>query len=290
MVSASTTSLRIALVQLAASRRPEDNRERLAALTVPPAELVVLPEVFQRDLGSPDDDLGPDAEDLDGPFVAALTTKAAEHGGTWIAGMIERTADGRPFNTLVVVDGSGLLASYRKIHLYDSFGYLESDRLVAGERRPVLIDVAGVRVGLMTCYDLRFPELSRELSRAGADLLVAPAAWVAGARKVAHWRALATARAIENLAYVAAVGQPAPRYSGHSLLVDPRGEVVTEAGEGDGEVLVGEVRLDVVGEAREENPSLANRRDGEPWLEARRYAAGSGRGAGGAGSGDLGAS
>ena len=127
----------------------------------------------------------------------------------------------------------------------------------------------------MTCYDLRFPELARELVGAGADLLVVPAAWVAGPRKVEHWRALATARAIENLAYVAAVGQPAPRYSGHSLLVDPRGEVVTEAGEGDGEVLVGEVSARVVGEAREENPSLTNRRDAEPWLEARRYAAGS---------------
>lgn len=286
MPSDSTTPLRIALVQLAASRRPEENRERLAALEVPPADLVVLPEVFQRDLGSPQDDLGPDAEDLDGLFVAELTAKAAEHGGTWIAGMIERTEDGRPFNTLVVVDGSGPRASYRKIHLYDSFGYLESDRLVAGERRPVVVDVGGVRVGLMTCYDLRFPELARELSRAGADLLVVPAAWVAGPRKVAHWRALATARAIENLAYVAAVGQPGPRYSGHSLLVDPRGEVVTETGEADDQVLLGDVRLDLVAEAREENPSLANRRDSEPWLEARRYAAG----AHGAGSRDLGAS
>ena len=113
-----------------------------------------------------------------------------------------------------------------------------------------------------------------------------PAAWVAGARKVAHWRTLATARAIENLAYVAAVGQPAPRYSGHSLLVDPRGEVVTEAGDGDGEVLLGDVRLDVVREAREENPSLANRRDTEPWLAPGQYAAG----AGGAGQRSVGAS
>ena len=276
MPSTSSPSLRVALAQLAASRNPADNRDRLAALEVPPADLVVLPEVFQRDLGSPGDDLGPDAEDVDGPFVQALTTRAAAHGGTWIAGMIERTDDGRPFNTLVVADGSGLRASYRKIHLYDSFGYLESERLVAGVRRPVLVDVAGVRVGLMTCYDLRFPELARELSRAGADLLVVPAAWVAGTRKVAHWRALATARAIENLAYVAAVGQPAPRYCGHSLMVDPRGEVVTEAGDTDGEVLLGDVRLELVREAREENPSLANRRDAEPWLEPGHHTAGIG--------------
>jgi predicted amidohydrolase len=269
-----SSPLRLALAQLAASNEPAVNRDRLASLTVPAADLVVLPEVFQRDLGRPDEELGPDAEDLDGPFVQALTAKAAEHGGTWVAGMIERTDDGRPFNTLVVVDGSGLRASYRKIHLYDSFGYLESDRLVAGDRTPVLLELGDTVVGLMTCYDLRFPELSRELSRAGADLLVVPAAWVAGPRKVAHWRALAVARAIENLTYVAAVGQPAPRYSGHTLLVDPRGEIVAEAGEDDGEVVTGEVDPEVTTAAREENPSLLNRRDEEPWLPARRYAAG----------------
>jgi predicted amidohydrolase len=270
---ASTSVPRIVLAQLAASRRPEENRERLASLEVPPAEVVVLPEVFQRDLGSPEDDLGPDAEDLDGPFVQALTARAASHGGTWVAGMVERTADGRPFNTLVAVDATGLVASYRKIHLYDSFGYQESDRLVAGERRPVLLDVAGLSLGLMTCYDLRFPELARELSRAGADLLVVPAAWVAGPRKVAHWRTLVTARAVENLAYVAAVGQPGPRYSGHSLVVDPRGEVVAEAGDEDGALVQAEISLDLVAEAREENPSLHNRRDAEPWPEPQRYAA-----------------
>jgi deaminated glutathione amidase len=269
-----STHLRVALAQLAASNRPADNRDRLSSLAVPLADLVVLPEVFQRDLGRPDEDLAPDAEDLDGPFVQALTAKAADHGGTWVAGMIERTDDGRPFNTLVVVDGSGLRASYRKIHLYDSFGYLESDRLVAGDREPVVLDLDGLGVGLMTCYDLRFPELSRELSRAGADLLVVPAAWVAGPRKVAHWRALAVARAIENLAYVAAVGQPGPRYSGHTMLVDPRGEVLGEAGEGDGEIVTGEIDPELTAAARQENPSLLNRRDQEPWLPPRRYAVG----------------
>ena len=104
----------------------------------------------------------------------------------------------RPYNTLVVVDRDGLRASYRKIHLYDSFGYKESDRLLAGPVEPVLVDVGGFRVGLMTCYDLRFPELARELVSRGAELLVVPSAWVAGPAKVDHWRTLATARAIEN--------------------------------------------------------------------------------------------
>ncbi len=265
MAAPMESSLRVALVQVASSRVPAENRDRLEALDVPEAELVVLPEVYQRDFGRADELLGPDAEPLDGPFVAALTRRASRHGGTWVAGMLERSEDpDRPYNTLVAVDRDGLRTSYRKIHLYDSFGFKESDRLRAGPRVPAALEVAGVPVGLMTCYDLRFPELSRELSRAGAQLLLVPAAWVAGPRKVRHWRTLVTARAIENVAYVAAVGQSPPRYTGHSMLVDPRGDVVVEAGEQD-EVIVGEVSTALVDEARAENPSLLNRRDDMPW-------------------------
>ena len=117
---------------------------------------------------------------MDGPFVSLLAEQARRLGATVVAGMFERTDD-LPFNTLVAVgpDGS-LAATYRKIHLYDSFGYRESDRLAAGRIEPVVLDVADLRHGLMTCYDLRFPELGRALVDAGAELFVVPAAWVAG--------------------------------------------------------------------------------------------------------------
>ncbi len=163
----------------------------------------------------------------------------------------------RPFNTLVVRGGAE--ASYRKIHLYDSFGYRESDRLTAGPLDPVVVDVAGLRLGLMTCYDLRFPELARLLVDAGADALVVPAAWVAGPRKVEHWRTLLRARAIENTVYVVAAAQPGPRYSGHSMVVDPLGDVLAEAGDGP-EVVVAELDDETLATARATNPSLANRR------------------------------
>jgi predicted amidohydrolase len=133
-----------------------------------------------------------------------------------------------------------------------------------GATVPAVLDVGGVRVGLMTCYDLRFPELARGLSAAGVDLVVVPSAWVAGPRKVHHWRTLATARAIENLDYVAAVGQPGPRYAGHTLLVDPRGDVLAEAGDED-DLVTGTVSPALVEEARTENPSLLNRRDDITW-------------------------
>jgi predicted amidohydrolase len=254
--------LSIALVQAAASSDPAVNLAALRGTEVPQADLVVWPEVMQRDLGGPDEDLLPDAESLDGPFVTQLVARAADHGGTWVAGMLERAEDPAlpPHNTLVVVDGGGLRASYRKIHLYDSFGYRESDRIQGGSTTPVAVEVGGFRLALMTCYDLRFPELARAHSKAGADVLVCPSAWVAGERKVAHWRTLLAARAIENLAYVAAAAQPGPRYCGHSTVIDPRGDVLVEAGEGQ-QVVVAEVRRDLVDTARRENPSLLNRLD-----------------------------
>jgi predicted amidohydrolase len=257
------TDLRLALAQQAASLDPAENRERLLVLRERlerGTDLVLLPEAAMRDFGSPGSDVGPFAEPLDGPYVAALTRLAAARGTVLVAGMFETSEDpARPYNTLAVVGPEGLRASYRKIHLYDSFGYRESDRLSAGPVEPVLVEVGGMRVGLMTCYDLRFPELARELVGRGADLLVAPSAWVAGPRKVEHWRTLVTARAIENTVHVAAVGQPGPRYSGHSMVVAPTGDVLAEVADGE-HLLTATVSSEEVARAREENPSLANRR------------------------------
>jgi predicted amidohydrolase len=172
--------------------------------------------------------------------------------------MFEEAEDpGRPYNTLVV--GGGTRAAYRKIHLYDSFGYRESDRLTGGPLEPVVVDVAGWQVGLMTCYDLRFPELARRLVDAGAEVIVVPAAWLPGERKVEHWRTLLAARAIENTCFVVGAGQPEPRYSGHSAVFGPLGETLAAADGGEETLEVTLVRDDLLA-ARRTNPSLANRR------------------------------
>lgn len=251
-------ALRVALVQAASDLDPGVNRRRLEELVPGDADLVVLPEAWARDFGPVDDDLGPFAEAVDGPFGTELGRVAAARGTTVVAGMFERSDDGsRPFNTLLVRGGAE--AAYRKIHLYDSFGYRESDRLTAGTVEPVTVELGGTTIGLMTCYDLRFPEMARALVDAGAEVLVVPAAWVAGERKVDHWRTLVRARAIENTVHVVAAAQPAPRYCGHSLVVDPLGDVLAEGGEGE-EVVRAEVSAQRVAEARRTNPSLANRR------------------------------
>jgi predicted amidohydrolase len=253
--------LRVTLLQRAADLDPAANRTALGevAEVASDSDLVVWPEAFARDFGKPGSDLAAYAEPLDGPFVSALETLARQHEVALLAGMFEQSDDpARPWNTLVLAAPAGR-STYRKMHLYDSFGYRESDVLSAGGTDPVVTDVAGFRVGLMTCYDLRFPELGRALVDAGAEVLVVPAAWVAGPRKVDHWRTLVQARAIENTVYVVAVGQPGPRYTGHSMVVAPTGDVLAEAGD-EPATLAAVLDRAVLDDARRENPSLGNRR------------------------------
>jgi len=252
--------VRVAVWQHASDLDPAVNREALAALEVPDGtDLLVLPEAFARDFGDPGSSLAAAAEPLDGPFVATARSIVERAGTAVLAGMFERSADpGRPFNTLVLAQPDSL-TTYRKIHLYDAFGQRESDLVSAGDTEPVLADIGGLKAGLMTCYDLRFPELARALSAAGAEVLLLPAAWVAGPGKVDQWQTLLRARAIENVCWVVAAAQPGPRYCGHSMVISPTGEVVAEAGDGE-ELLVADLDLEAVRTARERNPALSLRR------------------------------
>lgn len=251
-------TLRIALVQEASGLDPAANRARLRDLTPADTDLVVFPEAFARDFGDAGCDVSGFAEAPDGPFAEAVARVAAERGTTVVAGMFEVSDDpGRPFNSLVV--RGAVVADYRKVHLYDSFGYRESDRLMPGAIEAVVVEIGGFQVGLMTCYDLRFPELARALVQRGAEVILVPAAWVAGERKVDHWRTLLRARAIENTVFVIGVGQPGPRYCGHSMVVDPLGDVIAEAGAGP-QIVTATLDRAALDRARRTNPSLANRR------------------------------
>jgi predicted amidohydrolase len=261
MPAPSSATLRVTLWQHASDVDPAANLaalDRVAELA-DESDLIVLPEAFARDFGEPGSDLRAYAEALDGPFASRLAELAAERDVAVLAGMFERSTEtDHPFNTLVLAH-DGARTAYRKIHLYDSFGYRESDTLSPGPTSPVVARVGDFRIGLMTCYDLRFPELARALSAEGVDVLVLPAAWVAGPGKVMQWQTLLRARAIENVCWVVAAAQPGPRYCGHSMVVSPTGDVVAEAGDGE-EVLRASLDLEAVRAAREVNPSLANRR------------------------------
>jgi deaminated glutathione amidase len=204
------------------------------------------------------------AQPLHGPFVRALAELATELGVHLIAGFIERVEgeSDRVSNTLVAVGPDGdLVAQYRKLHLYDAFGSRESDWIVPGPiEEPAVFPFAGFTVGLQTCYDLRFPEVTRRLVDAGADLIAVPSEWVRGPRKEAHWRTLATARAIENTAYLAAADHPPPIGVGNSLVVDPMGVEVAALGELNAEVAVAWITPDRVASTRRINPALRLRR------------------------------
>ncbi len=264
---------RVRLVGLAATTDTDANRE--AAVTAvreagaAGADLVVLPEFAAcfdpRGVGPRH------AEPLSGAYVRAL--RAASAGLTTVAGTVVPATETRAVNLVVAVRDGALLGSYAKVHLYDAFGQRESDLLVPGppDAAPLVVEAGGVRFGVLTCYDLRFPESARRVVDAGAQALVVPAAWAGSAQnrelKSDHWRTLLRARAIENTVWTLGVPMRGRGVVGDLLAVDPRGVVVAEQAppasvDGPGVVDLLDVEVDpaAVEEVRSTNPSLVNRR------------------------------
>lgn len=262
-------------VQMSSQGDVGENLGRAAALVAEAARrgarVVLLPENFAF-MGE-EADKQRVAEDLDrgdGAIAQALRGLCREHGVTIVAGgMPERSTElARPFNTCAVFAPDGSIAArYRKVHLFDvdladGSRYRESASTTAGDG-PVLAAVEGVGVGLSVCYDLRFPELYRALSALGAEVLVVPAAFTLMTGKD-HWHVLLRARAIEAQCYVVAAAQwgrhPRGRQTyGKSCIVDPWGDVVAQASEGEGVItaMIDPAYLDRV---RANLPSLCHRR------------------------------
>lgn len=262
----SPESIAIAVAQFVPGTDTAVNLEQMRDLATRAASrgarLVVFPEYsshFTAELGARSVSA---AETLDGPFVAGLEAIAKILGIYIVAGMLEVSEDRDRFsNTLVAVDPGGhLRAKYRKVHLYDAFGQRESDWVVPGViEKPETFEFAGFTVGMQTCYDIRFPESSRRLVDAGADLIVVPSEWVRGPLKEAHWRTLITARAIENTVYIAAADQAPPIAVGNSMIVDPMGVELATLGEESG-VAIAWISTHRIAAVRASNPALALRR------------------------------
>ncbi|MEU6081090.1 carbon-nitrogen hydrolase family protein [Streptomyces sp. NPDC047108] len=268
--------MRIALSQITADPRPERNlvtvREEAHLAAESGARLVVFPEATMACFGVP---LGPVAEPLDGPWANEVRAIAKETGIVVVAGMFTPSPDGRVTNTLLAT-GPGVEASYDKIHLYDAFGFAESDTVAPGTE-VVTIDVEGVRIGLATCYDVRFPELFRAHADAGALLSLLPASWGAGPGKREQWELLVRARALDATLWVAAVDQAepvptgeeggsrktAPTGIGYSTVAGPDGTVRGQLESGPG-LLIADVDTDEVAAVRRKVSVLANRRLDRP--------------------------
>lgn len=228
------------------------------------ADVVLFPEYASYFVDPFDDSLVAHAQEVDGAFAAALREIAARHDVTLVAGLLERGTAERVRNTVIAVDASGIRAVYRKLHLYDAFGQRESDWVEPGgigeeAFAPETFEVRGIRFALMTCYDLRFPEVARVLADAGAHAVLVAAEWVRGPLKEFHWRTLLHARAIENTLYVAGADHPPPLGVGASVVVDPQGVEIAGVGTAT-DVAVAFIDAAVVERVRRVNPALALRR------------------------------
>jgi predicted amidohydrolase len=236
------------------------------------ARLVVLPELWTY-LG-PADGNRVNAEPIPGPVTELLSALARRfgvvlHGGSIFELTAESPEDARPYNTALLFgpDGS-LLTTYRKLHLFDAAPdtaaepYRESATVAAGDA-VVAVEVEGCKLGLATCYDLRFPELFRALALKGAEIFLLPAAFTLETGRD-HWETLIRARAIENGCFCIAAGQvghypPKRTTYGRSMIVDPWGTLLAQAPD-EPTVVTAEIDLDRVSDVRRRIPSLANRR------------------------------
>ena len=262
------TGLAIAVAQFAPGADRDANLAeitRLAELAAGRgARLVVFPEYSSYFTPQPAETWLTAAEPVDGgAFPHALAALADRLDVHVVAGMIERLDDEerRVANTVVALaPGRGVVARYRKLHLYDAFGQRESEWVAPGELGdPETFEAGGIRFGLQTCYDVRFPEVTRRIVDAGADVVCMPAEWVRGPLKEAHWRVLTTARALENTVYVAAADHAPPVGAGNSMIVDPMGVEVATIGEST-DVAVTWISLERIEAVRRLNPALALRR------------------------------
>ena len=258
---------RIAIVQMRSSEDKQENLKKsiefITEAASKGADLVCFPE-FQMAFSpstQPADKLANIAETVKGNFVSGLVAAARKNTIGVIATIFEKSEkQNRVYDTAVMISSTGKVSSvYRKLHLYNALGFKESAKLMPGKTiaRPTKTGVGSV--GLLICYDLRFPELSRILAVKGADVLVAPSAWVAGEMKGEHWQTMVKARAIENGSYVVAPDQLGNIYCGRSLAVDPFGVVLVDMGMREGVEVVG-IDKARVQQVRKSLPLLKNRR------------------------------
>ena len=230
------------------------------------ARLICFPE-FQMAYSPPEqksESLHKIAEKISGNFVSTLSNSAKQNRINIVATLYEiintNDKNHKVFDTGVIINELGKLQSiYRKVHLYDALGFKESKKLLAGSiiEKPSKTSVG--KLGLLICYDMRFPEISRILTVNGANILVSPSAWVAGFMKREHWEIMVRARAIENGVYVLAPNQVGNIYCGHSMAIDPFGSTIIDMENREGIEFI-DIDSSKIDTTRRTLPLLMNRR------------------------------
>jgi deaminated glutathione amidase len=258
-------SFKIALAQVSASEDKRENLKRGVELISTAAEkgasLLVLPELFMAyvPLETLPVEMVQVAEEVDGEFVGTLAAAAKKRRMHVVVGILEKSKKkDKVHNTVVMVGPDGkVVSTHRKLQLFDSFGYKESSLFEPASDIEGAFKTGLARVGMMTCYELRFPEMARVLALQGAELIVVPTAWVAGRMKEDHLRVFARARALENTVFVAVASQTGRVFTGRSVVVDPFGVPLCDGGEEES-LITAEVDLDRIRRVREKLPILSH--------------------------------
>ena len=258
---------KIAIVQFKASTKKNLNLKRILnyiqKASKHGAELCAFPEfmMFYTTFSQSPNKLAALAEKINGTFVRSIAHAAKENSIQVVGTFYEKSKKkNRVYDTCFLINKSGKVVSkYRKIHLYDALGFRESDKMISGSKIVPPIKTTIGKVGMLICYDLRFPEISRTLASAGSEILVAPSAWVKGEMKEEHWITINKTRAIENGCYLIAPDQVGNIYCGRSIVVDPFGKIILDMKKCQGIAFVN-ISLDKVKKTRRVLPLLKNRR------------------------------
>jgi predicted amidohydrolase len=259
--------MKAAIIQFKASTNKQVNLKKIISYiqkaAFKKAKLCAFPEfmMFYTNSNQNARQLASLSESINGNFVSTIAKTAKENHIQVIGSFYEKSRrKDRVYDTSFVINSSGkVISTYRKIHLYDALGFKESDKMTSGSKIANPVKTSLGKIGMMICYDLRFPEMSRSLAAAGSQILIAPSAWVKGYMKEEHWITINKARAIENGCYVIAPDQVGNIYCGRSLVVDPFGKILLDMRKKQGIGFV-EIDLNKVKQTRKVLPLLKNRR------------------------------
>ncbi len=221
-----------------------------ADLVIFPEYQMMVPDFFR--LGSI---AGKEVSD---EFLREIKAASLSHGVGVIANLWEYDQE-KPQNSAVFVDRGRVVFRYRKIHLYDAAGSRESDIFLAGKPFPETFRFSGFRMGAAICYDIRFPELTQLYMKDGIEFLVVQAGWYGGEGKLDNWLAILRTRAIETGCFVAAAAQCGPLFTGHSVVFDPFGKKLAEAGDNEG-IIVASISSEVLQRYRKDYPLAKQKR------------------------------
>ncbi len=256
--------LRLSLIQMNVEAGNPDQNYKHAAEMLEQAvaspekpDVILLPEMWNT--GYALEQIGAIADKEGTRTKAFFSEFCVKHGVNVIAGSVADSIQGRVKNTIYAFDRQGrVMADYSKIHL---FRLMDEEKYLHPGDKSEVFRLEGVQAGTIICYDLRFPELTRKLAAGGAKIVFVPAEWPVP--RLNHWRTLLMARAIENQMYVAACNRVGisggTEFFGHSMVIDPWGEIMVEGGEGE-EILAAEIDLDKVDRVRAAIPVFADRR------------------------------